>query len=119
MLYLAVFALQTNVSSNCLIFRSYEFLTIRKPINSQYISGGLLRAKINYQSLEIPLGIRYYIPLNDKSKLFVNASYVIDAVFGSSVYVERVIDDTVLSDFKIYTKNNFAFGLGYKYNEEV
>ncbi|MGK0391483.1 MAG: hypothetical protein ACI94Y_004248 [Maribacter sp.] len=35
-LYLAVFALQTNVSSNCLIFRSYEFLTIRKPINSQY-----------------------------------------------------------------------------------
>jgi hypothetical protein len=36
LLYLAVFALQTNVSSNCLIFRSYEFLTIRKPINPQY-----------------------------------------------------------------------------------
>ncbi|MGK0391260.1 MAG: hypothetical protein ACI94Y_004022 [Maribacter sp.] len=36
LLYLAVFALQTNLSSNCLIFRSYEFLTIRKPINSQY-----------------------------------------------------------------------------------
>jgi hypothetical protein len=37
-LYLAVFALQITISSNCLIFSSYEFLTIRKPINLQYIS---------------------------------------------------------------------------------
>ncbi|MGK0388516.1 MAG: hypothetical protein ACI94Y_001246 [Maribacter sp.] len=49
LLYLAVFALQTNVSSNCLIFRSYEFLTIRKPINSQYISLGIIiLTKKNY-----------------------------------------------------------------------
>jgi hypothetical protein len=51
-LYLAVFALQITVSGNCLIFSSYKFSIIRKPINLQY-SNNFLSHNIHEKIIKI------------------------------------------------------------------
>ncbi len=45
----------------------------KKTINVSTVSGGKLINSINYKSVEIPVGIRYYMFLKNKTKLFVNA----------------------------------------------
>ncbi|MET3037447.1 tRNA modification GTPase [Chryseobacterium sp. NRRL B-14859] len=67
---------------------------------------------IEYKSIEVPVGIRHYFFLNDKSKLFANAAVVFDIGMGNSV---------VTSEYdpkKIKSSTNFAFGGGYKYNDK-
>ncbi|AGC76774.1 hypothetical protein LX97_01431 [Nonlabens dokdonensis] len=60
----------------------------------------------NYQSIEFPIGLRHYLFLNEKSKAFVNGSFLYDFPLDSQV---RRLD--VSSDF------NLAFGIGYKYSD--
>ena len=68
---------------------------------------------IDYKSLEIPLGIRYYILLKESSRLFLNGFFVLDNPFDSSATFDP--GQTI----NIKTGNNLAFGLGYKYNERL
>jgi len=65
---------------------------------------------VDYQSIEIPLGIRHYFFLNENSKLFINGSYVLDNVLDSKVTYSS-------TDVEITRSTNFGFGLGYKKND--
>ncbi|PVW13920.1 tRNA modification GTPase [Marixanthomonas spongiae] len=68
--------------------------------------------KTDYKSIELPFGLRHYFFLNDKSKIFVNASYVIDFSLKSN------IDFEIYPDLEISrSTSNFAFGLGYNFND--
>jgi hypothetical protein len=63
------------------------------------------------------LGIRHYFYLNGTSKIFINASLIFDYTFNSSIGFRR--SDSVLPlPLKIKPINNFAFGIGYKYNKK-
>lgn len=63
--------------------------------------------KIDYKSIELPFGIRYYIFLNDKSKIHIDASYIIDFDINSEI-------TTVSGTWsEINAKPNLAFGIGY------
>src|SRR5690606_2476336 len=42
------------------------------------VSGGIIVSKVNYSSIELPIGVRHYFYLNDDSKIFVNLSYIFD-----------------------------------------
>ncbi|MDN4014305.1 tRNA modification GTPase [Chryseobacterium gambrini] len=66
---------------------------------------------IDYKSIEIPLGIRHYFFLNDKSKIFINAAYVFDIEMGSNIRYDY-------NNLKIFSGNNFVFGVGFKYNDK-
>ncbi|WP_274474768.1 porin family protein [Mangrovimonas aestuarii] len=74
---------------------------------------------IDYRSIELPVGIRYYSFLNSDSKLFFNVFYVYDAPLNSSVRTDR--ED--IQNSKIRMSDNFLFGLGYqfknKYSAEI
>jgi len=48
------------------------------------IAFGDLTGEVNYQSIEVPIGIKHYFNLNKKSKLFIMAAYVFDFEFSSS-----------------------------------
>ncbi|WP_343486980.1 tRNA modification GTPase [Allomuricauda sp. d1] len=65
---------------------------------------------VDYSSLELPVGVRHYLFLTEKSKLFLDASLVFDADFGSMVDFER------FSDLEVVGSNNILFGFGYKYS---
>ena len=84
---------------------TYQYFKTKKKLNS------IQSVKVDYKSIELPLGVRYYIFLNKRSKIFVNSSYIFDFVINSG------IDYNYRSDLEIKTRSNFAFGLGYKYND--
>lgn len=60
----------------------------------------------DYNSIELPIGIRHYIHLNNESKFFANGSFIIDYSNG------KVIGLDVKSGF------NLGFGVGYKKNDK-
>lgn len=68
-----------------------------------------VKSSADYKSIELPLGLRHYFFLNNKSKLFLNAAYVIDFNLNSTINVEN----RILLEVK--TRINFALGAGYKY----
>lgn len=70
-------------------------------------------AKINYSSIEMPIGVRHYMFLNKTSKLFLNIAYIFE-VNGKA---------TISYDQKEYynsqTSQNFGFGFGYMYKNTI
>lgn len=69
-------------------------------------------AKVNYSSIEIPLGLRYYMFLNKNSKLFLNGALILDFPQNSDITFERS-ENLAMSE-----RSNFVFGLGYNYNSK-
>lgn len=86
-----------------------------KPVNN--LTGGELVANVDYSSIELPIGLRYYLFLNNHSKFFVDATYVID--FDSNSFIEYTRNDgSMVKTFDINSGSNLAFGLGYKLNNK-
>lgn len=81
---------------------TYQYFKSIRYIQNQNI-------KASYQSIELPFGVRYYIHLNEVSKLFTNASYIVD------IEIESTIKRSTGWEFEIQTFSNFGVGLGYKY----
>ncbi|MCM4156220.1 outer membrane beta-barrel protein [Gramella sp. AN32] len=68
--------------------------------------------KVDYSSIELPLGLRYYLFLNDKSKFFLNATYNLDFVMNSAVSYSSGVD------LEITKSSNLGFGVGFKQNNK-
>ena len=56
-----------------------------EPQKSNNFSANVYNAEVQYTSIELPIGLRHYIFLSDKSKIFLNASLLIDIPFNSQV----------------------------------
>ncbi|SIT08285.1 hypothetical protein SAMN05421786_10553 [Chryseobacterium ureilyticum] len=67
-------------------------------------------ATADYKSIEVPFGVRHYFFLSDKSKIFLNAAYVLDFALNSTVTIER-------SKMDIESGGNMIFGAGFKYDK--
>ena len=95
---------------------SYQHYTSEKTItinHFDYIIPQYINLSTDYESIELPIGIRHYLFLNDKSKFFMNGSVVFDFTGKSNI-------DVGLSPapLEINTGINLAFGVGYKYNDK-
>lgn len=63
---------------------------------------------IDYQSIEVPIGIRYYIPVGtDNSKIFLSGGSVIDLPMGDSTVRNQEIRSSI----------SFFFSAGYQYDK--
>jgi len=69
-------------------------------------------SKVDYKSIEFPIGLRHYFFLNDNSKIFINGSFIYDLSMNSSVTYEKY------EDIDINEGNNMAVGIGYKSNDK-
>ena len=78
---------------------------------------GTLTTKVDYSTIQLPVGIRHYMFLNDTSQLFVNAQYVMDV---SSKFTYEVNNDGGKTYNYVDKKpsSNFALGVGYKYKSK-
>lgn len=83
---------------------------------SNITTGEGVTAEVDYKSLEIPIGIRYYLFLNNNSKIFLHVATIYDAYFNSSLSVTKN-SGVEFWDFSFTTKNNFIAGLGFKFND--
>lgn len=93
-------------------FQSYNS---EKNFTTTGVNSSILRNEssiINYQYIELPLGIRYYFFLNNHSKLFINGSVIFN--FNMKGKVEFANYNDV--DFK--EKINLGFGFGYKFKNK-
>ncbi|QDH79336.1 hypothetical protein FKX85_09935 [Echinicola soli] len=90
-------------------------ITVESPI----ISGGVLTSAIDYKSIEIPTGVRYYLFIDEKSKLYVNAALVMDLGFDSSITSTRQDGSTIETYNYELSTINFTGGIGYKYNNRI
>lgn len=81
------------------------------------VSGGILVSKVDYKSIELPIGVRHYLYFSDNSKLFLNASYVVDLNLDSTLEFFRQ-DGSMHSSLDIKPKGVIALGIGYKIKDK-
>ncbi|MDR7132361.1 hypothetical protein J2X69_004728 [Algoriphagus sp. 4150] len=96
---------------------TYQYYKTEKTTETKIVSGGFLVSKVNYQSIELPIGVRHYFFINDKSKIFVDISYVFDFSTNSSIKFTRM-DGSMLNSLELKSRRNLGLGIGYKYNHK-
>lgn len=69
--------------------------------------------EVDYKTFELPFGVRHYFYLNDKSKIFVNASYAVLFTIDSSIAYDT---GTTL---KISKGSASELGLGFNHNNSI
>lgn len=69
-------------------------------------------ANFTYNSMSIPLGVRYAYFLNDDTSIQLKAAYSFDIPFSSSV---TFTNDLNAMELDINTRNNYVFGLGVRH----
>lgn len=82
------------------------------------VSGGKLISIVSYSSIELPFTLRHYFFLNEKSKIFINASAIYDIQFSPSIQYNRANGSSLRNEEFVATSINFGFGIGYKYNDK-
>lgn len=95
---------------------AFQYYNSEQSKETDIISGGRVLLKVNYKSIELPIGVRHYFFLNDESKLFTNISYVFDFPNNSSIKLLRN-DGSLHSELEIKSRWNLAIGVGYKYKD--
>ena len=78
--------------------------------------GDDINSVVDYKALEIPLGARHYMFLNEKSKFFVDAQFSINFTMGSSLV--RTYRPEQSNTLKLGSRPNALVGFGYKYNNK-
>lgn len=83
--------------------------------NSEYTESAYPRQniKVDYKSIELPIGVRYYMFFNDNSKLFFNAMYMLNFSLDSKISFKFGG-----GDFDIKPNSNIALGIGYNQNKK-
>lgn len=113
----AEFILPYNKNKWTLIIEpTYQYYKSQKSSPHSNIVGGILTADANYKSLQLPIGVRHYFFVTDKSKIFVNASYVLAFDMSSSIIITRN-DNSVFDKYTDSKGSNLTFGAGYKYDK--
>src|SRR5690606_27529725 len=97
-------------------FNKNKWAIAIEPTYQNYKSEKII-ANIDYSSIEIPVSLRHYFFINKNSKIFLNASFVLDFSSNSSVELTR-FDGTLYKSLEIKTRNNVALGIGYKQNDK-
>lgn len=72
-------------------------------------------AIVEYESIEFPIGIRYYIFFRQKSKIFINASYIFDFDFSSQV---GFVNQASTREIEIMSGSSLVYGIGYNFNKK-
>ena len=70
---------------------------------------------LDYSSIDVPVGIRHYMFINDNSKVFINAQYIQIFSLDSKIEVDR--NGQNVGTLEIGNGSNFTFGAGYKFKD--
>ena len=70
----------------------------------------------DYSYIEFAAGFRHYMFLNNNSKLFINAQYVIEHASSNSKVIANYYDS--ITELDITPNNSLVLGLGYNYKKK-
>ncbi|QKX03573.1 hypothetical protein HN014_01135 [Aquimarina sp. TRL1] len=94
------------------IYQSYQ--SEAKETRTNVLGTQNRKYALNYTSIEVPIGLRHYMYLNDQSSFFVSGAFVTDFDFNSSY--KEIINERVIRETKVNSRSNIVVGLGYKYD---
>jgi hypothetical protein len=92
---------------------TYQYFTSEKTTLTHSVMGGSLTTKINYHSIELPIGVRHYIFLGNQSKISADISYVFDFTNNNREIQYTRIDGSLYRALTLGSGKNFGLGLGY------
>jgi hypothetical protein len=78
-----------------------------------YTTDGTLVSDIKFQSVQLSTGVRHSFFLDDKSEIFLNAFYVHDFTFNSTV--KHVLNNYAPTELNIKPIDCFSLGVGYQF----
>lgn len=96
---------------------TYQSFSAEKTYDVDQISGGVLIGKLDYSAIELPIGIRHTFFLNESSKIYLNAQYLINFDLNPTLKVYTA-DGTNLDNLKMNSEKNFVLGAGYKFRDK-
>ena len=70
-------------------------------------------ASVDYKYLKVSFGLRHYMYLNEKSKVFVNGNYIVPVVGFSNPQIKHSF-----RSFPINSAHHVALGIGYNLNDK-
>ncbi len=97
-----------------LTFNKNKWAVIVEPSYQTYKEESTIGSRtitVDYESLDIPVGIRHYFYLSADSKVFVNGSFAFSFALNSKISISN-------SFVELNTVGYWAFGVGYKKNNK-
>ncbi|HHH53065.1 MAG TPA: tRNA modification GTPase [Bacteroidetes bacterium] len=94
---------------------NFQYYNSTKLFENTLVKGGQLEVEVKYKSIEIPVGLKYSLFLNNKSKIFLKGFYVYDFSYDSSIIFKRK-DGSLYKSLDISTRPTFGLGLGFNYH---
>ncbi|WP_316636076.1 outer membrane beta-barrel protein [uncultured Flavobacterium sp.] len=75
--------------------------------------------KVNYSSVQLPIGVRHYMFLNQNSKIFIDAIYSFEINGNTKItYTNLTPGSTSVGSLESRSDTNLAFGLGYNFKNK-
>ncbi len=78
----------------------------------------LYNIKINYNSIQLPIGVRHYMFLNEISKIFISVFYSIDVAGKTNIEYKNKTGTNSSSSLESRSPNNLGLGLGYNFKNK-
>lgn len=96
-----------------LIEPTYQYFKAEKREEVTNVEGGIRDTRVDYQSVDFPVGIRYYFHMGDRSVIYANVSFLLGFTKHSTIDFRR-IDGSLYNSLKLEPGKNIALGVGYK-----
>jgi len=92
----------------------FRQLKSEKTVETSSVSQGEMNAVVDYKSIDLPVGVRYYFYLAPTSRIFLQTAYTPNFALSSKITLKRA-DGTVFNELDITTTNNMSYSIGYNY----
>ncbi|WP_417942121.1 tRNA modification GTPase [Flavobacterium sp. RS13.1] len=96
---------------------TYQYFRAEKAAPSSNVVGGEVQGRVDYKSVELPVGIRRYFFVNNSFKIFTNASIVFDFASSSKITFTRK-DGSEISALDVSSALYLGLGLGCKFKDK-
>ncbi|QGK75201.1 autotransporter outer membrane beta-barrel domain-containing protein [Flavobacterium sp. SLB02] len=96
---------------------TYQYYKNEKTKETTSLLGGQVTAKVDYKSIELPIGLRHYFFLKNDSKIFINASYLVDFALNSKIELFRK-DGSSINSLDVKSRSTLALGVGGKLHDK-
>lgn len=102
-------------------FDHYRWGILFEPTFQSYKSEAAYAEKpttISYNTVEFPIGLRYYVYVSDQSKIFINGFYVPRAAINMNSTIDYFsLEQSDREGLEIETSSNVALGAGFQYQK--
>jgi len=98
-----------------LIEPTYKRLETENIFDSKFTTGEEFFVNVNQTSIDVNIGIRYYIRTNKKLNIFTNIVGTFNQSFDSSITITSSIEGKSIEELEIRTGGSTAIGIGCKH----